>query len=259
MKRRAEHRTGHVAIVAAAGTLLDLEQALGEVGVPVVRFDALRFEPCLSVQRQRELRRTDWDGVVVSSPRGLDLFLGPVFGPASSHRPAPVAYVAGESTAAGAARLGYRVVRPVGPPGILGIVSAVPDGRRLRLLHPRSDVAGPKLAVALRANGHTVRDVVAFRTRPASTMTATTRRAISGSDLVVVTSPSALRSLRRHLGPAPFRALAGSVPFRALGETTAAAARRAGVRNVGLLDPGPGQRFTPATVTSLLDGRRAGR
>jgi uroporphyrinogen-III synthase len=250
---------GPVAIVAAAGTLMDLESALQSSGIRTVRFEALRFTPCLSSVRRRDLRRARWDGVVVSSPRGLDLFLAPVFGPARKGRANPVAYVAGDSTATAAARLGYAVVRPSGAPGILGIVAAVPGGRRLRLLHPRSDVAGPKLARELRAAGHTVRDVVAFRTVPATHMSAATRRGILGCTVVVVSSPSALRSLRRHLGAVAFRELSARASFRALGETTAQSVRRAGVRAVGLLDPGGGQRFTPATVTSLFDGRRAVR
>jgi uroporphyrinogen-III synthase len=247
---------GPVVIVAAAGTLADLESSLDALHVPSVRFDALRFVPCLPARRLRELRGTPWDGIIVSSPRGLDLFLAPVFGKRRAGTPTPAVYVAGESTAVGAARLGYEVIRPTGAPGMRGILAAIPSGRRLRLLHPRSDVAGPSLARALRAAGHTVQDVVAFRTRTAARMSPATRRGIGAARLVVVTSPSALRSLRRHLGRASFRALADRVPFRALGETTATAVRRAGVRDVGLLDPGPGQAFTPATVTSLFDGRR---
>ncbi|MCI4326449.1 MAG: uroporphyrinogen-III synthase [Thermoplasmata archaeon] len=247
---------GPVAIVAAAGTLVDLESSLRAMGVPSVRFDALRFVPSLSAARRRAIRRTRWDGIIVSSPRGIELFLAPVFGRARDGAATPAVFVAGESTATRTARLGYPAVRPTGAPGIRGILGAVPNDRRLRLLHPRSDVAGPSMARALRAAGHTVHDVVAFRTRAAARMSPATRRGLAGASIVVVTSPSALRSLRRHLGRVRFRALADHVPFRALGETTAAAVRRAGVRDVALLDLGPGQAFTPVTVTSLFDGRR---
>jgi uroporphyrinogen-III synthase len=244
-----------VAIAAAAGTLTDLEDALRRTGHPVVRFDALRFQPVLSAARRKELRRATWDGIVVSSPRGLELFLEPVFGSARRGKPNPVAYVAGESTAVGAERLGYTVVRPVGPIGMDGIVRAVPGDRRLRLLHPRSDIAGPKLSRNLRAAGHTVRDVVAFRTMKATSMPSSVRAGFARAGLVVVTSPSALRSLRRHLGPEVFRQLVRAAPFRVLGGTTEKAVRLAGARDIALLDPGPGQRFTPATVGSLFDGR----
>jgi uroporphyrinogen-III synthase len=248
-----------VAIAAAAGTFADLEDALRRTGHPVVRFDALRFEPVLTVGQKRALRTSKWDGIVVSSPRGLELFLEPVFGRASANGPVRVAYVAGESTAVGAARLGYEVVRPVGPIGMDGIVRAIPKTPRLRLLHPRSDVAGPGLTNSLRAAGHTVRDVVAFRTVRAKSMPAAIRSGFRGAGLVVVSSPSAVFSLRRHLGAEAFRSLARKVPFRVLGSTTEKAVRRAGVRSVALLDPGPGQRFTPDTVGSLFDGRSTSR
>jgi uroporphyrinogen-III synthase len=248
-----------VAIAAAEGTLTDLEDALRRTGHRVVRFDALRFQPVLTVARRHALRRTHWDGVVVSSPRGLELFLAPVFGPARRGRANPVAYVAGESTAIGAEKLGYEVVRPVGPIGMDGIVRAVPRGRPLRLLHPRSDIAGPQLSRKLRAAGHTVRDVVAFRTLRAASMPAPVRAGFLRAGLVVVSSPSALRSLQRHLGYEAVRRLARSVPFRVLGATTEKAVRRAGGREIGQLDPGPGQRFTPATVGSLFDGRAPSR
>ncbi|MCI4369848.1 MAG: uroporphyrinogen-III synthase [Thermoplasmata archaeon] len=259
MKRSVDAQDGPVGVVAAGGTMVDLVAAFQGAGVRVVRFDALRFVPSISPARKRSLQRAVWDGIVLSSPRGADLALAPVFGPARKEGASPVVYTAGESTAVGARRLGYRVVLPNGPLGMVGIAAAVPADRPLRLLHPRSDIAGPRLAMLLRARGHTVRDVVAFRTVPASRMPADVRRGLLQSRLLIVWCPSALRSLRTHLGKDAFRELARAVPFRALGETTAKAVRRAGVRDVGLLDAGPGQAFTPATVTLLLDGRRAVR
>ncbi|MCI4324830.1 MAG: uroporphyrinogen-III synthase [Thermoplasmata archaeon] len=244
-----------VGLVAAVGTFTDLEDALRQSGRTVVRFDAILFEPVLPADRCRRLRRAPWDGIVLSSPRGVPLFLRPVFGRASPKTRRMVAYVAGESTAVEAERLGYTVVRPSDATGSGGILRAVPGGTPLRLLHPRSDVAGPGLARALRSAGHTVVDVVAFRTMTAPSMPGRVRAGLLRAEVVVVSSPSAFRSLRSHLGPRAFRTLARTVAFRGLGPSTEGAVRRAGVRDVAVLDPGPGQRFTPATVGSLLDGR----
>ncbi|HXQ93779.1 MAG TPA: uroporphyrinogen-III synthase [Thermoplasmata archaeon] len=245
---------GPVLIVAAAGTLVDLERALRAAGIRTERFDATRFEPCLSPARERRLRSSSWDGVVVSSPRVLDLFLVPVFGRPVPGRPAPVAYVAGEPTAAGAAALGYPVVRPTAAPGLAGIAAAIPSGPRLRILNARSDIAGPGLTRMIRARGHTVLDVVAIRTVVTPNMPASARRAARDARGVVVSSATGLRSLRRHLGREAFRRLALRAPFRVLGETTATAARRLGVGKIDALMAGPSQAFDPATVTSLFDG-----
>jgi uroporphyrinogen-III synthase len=247
---------GAVLIVAAAGTLTELERALRRARIAVERFDATRFELCLSASRKRNLGRPTWDGVVVSTPRVLELFLGPVLGRPTQGQPAPRAYVAGEPTAVGAARLGYVVVRPTGDPGWAGIANAVPAGRRLHLLNARSDAAGPTLTRLIRARGHTVRDVVAIRSVVASRMPLAARRAAKNARGIVVTSLAGLRSLRRHLGPAEFRAVADHAPFRVLDQRILAAARRAGVRRVGLLVPGPRQAFDPAAVPSLFDGGR---
>lgn len=244
-----------VGIAAAAGTLLDLQSALVASGHTVVRFDASRFVPVLSRGQLRRLREDRWDGILVSSPRVLELFLEPVYRNGLGSRPLPVAYVAGESTATGAARLGFPVVGPSQAVGLSGIAEGVPSDRPLRLLHPRSDAAGPALARLLRAKGHTVRDVVAFRTVRATAMAERVRSGFGRAGLVVVSSPLALAGIRRHLGAMAFRALASTVPFRVLGSATERAARRAGVRDVGPLDPGPGQRFTPATVGFLFDAR----
>jgi uroporphyrinogen-III synthase len=254
MRAKQRSRSGPILLVAAAGTLVDLELAVRASGAPVVRFDATHFQPCLTTAQKRALRAAAWDGVIVSSPRVLDLFLVPVLGRPPDRRPAPVAYVAGEPTAVGATKLGYPVVRPTGARGVAGIAAAVPTGRRLRLLNARSDAAGPGLARMIRARGHTVRDVVAIRTVVATRMPTAARRAARTARGVVVTSPVGLRSLRRHLGPIPFRELAAEAMFRVLGEATAGAARRAGVRRIGLLDVGPSQAFDPAMVTSLFDG-----
>lgn len=244
-----------VAIATAAGTLTDLEESLRRTGHPVVRFNASRFVPTLSAAQRRRLRDDTWDGILVSSPRGLELFLEPVYSSAPKGTRRPVAYVAGEYIAVGAARLGFQVVRPTGPPGLDTIVASVPSGRPLRLLHPRSDAAGPALARRLRKKGHTVRDVLAIRTVRATGMAAGVRAGFRRAGLIVISTPPTFAMVRRQLGPRAFRKLAANVPFRVLGSATQQAAQRAGVRDVGQLDPGPGQRFTPATVGSLFDGR----
>ena len=250
---------GTVAIATAEGTLTDLEDALRRTGHSVVRFNASRFVPTLSAAQLRRLRDDTWDGIMVSSPRGLELFLEPVYSSAPKGTRRPVAYVAGEYIATGAAHLGFNVVRPSGPPSLDAIVASVPTARPLRLLHPRSDAAGPALARRLRQKGHTVRDVLAIRTVRATGMPAGVQAGFRRAGLIVISTPPTFAAVRRLLGPRAFRELASNVPFRVLGSATRQAAQRAGVRDVALLDPGPGQRFTPATVASLFDGRAPAR
>lgn len=92
-----------------------------------------------------------------------------------------------------------------------------------RVLLPRARAGRPELPVALREAGATVDDVALYET----VRVAPTVQAVAGvlaSDLVVLTAPSAVRSLADALGSER----AGGVAVVTIGPTTSAAARAAG-------------------------------
>ena len=99
------------------------------------------------------------------------------------------------------------------------------------VLVPRSDRAGDELVAALRAAGATVTPVVAYGTAMPESFDATALAALrdGGADAVAFFSPSAFHNFARALGSEGLRELRGRVALAAIGPTTAAAIREAGV------------------------------
>jgi len=98
-----------------------------------------------------------------------------------------------------------------------------------RILLPRSQIGRDELVDDLRAAGAHVEPVVAYRTEPVTTMDADLINRLRGNeiDAVTVTSPSCVRGLMGMIGNNPDN-LRGVV-LAATGETTATAARNAGL------------------------------
>jgi uroporphyrinogen-III synthase len=94
------------------------------------------------------------------------------------------------------------------------------SGQRVLVVH--GDLADPALAVALRAQGHHVETVVAYRT-VSQTPTADQRSAAREADAVVLASGSAARSWAEHCGDIHPPVIC------AIGPSTAAVARECGI------------------------------
>jgi uroporphyrinogen III methyltransferase/synthase len=97
--------------------------------------------------------------------------------------------------------------------------------RPSRILLPRSDLAPRTLPDGLRRQGHEVHAVVAYRTVPGPRPEDSVRRAARAADAALFFSPSAVRQFGR-LGLRAPRAVVACI-----GPTTAAAARRGGLRS----------------------------
>lgn len=114
---------------------------------------------------------------------------------------------------------------PSGAGSAATLVAAWPRGEPpTRILLPRSDRARPALPAALREWGYIVDDVVAYRTEILAVPASAARRLADGDiKAVVCTSPSVVASLARV-------PVAASVRLIAIGPSTAAALREAGLR-----------------------------
>ncbi len=101
-----------------------------------------------------------------------------------------------------------------------------------QVLLPRSDRAGGELPAALRAAGARVTAVVAYCTAAPESLDAGALGLLrrGEADALAFFSPSALHHLARDLGSEAMRALEGRVALAAIGPTTAAAIRDAGLR-----------------------------
>ena len=127
----------------------------------------------------------------------------------------------------------------------------------LRVVHLRSDLAGPDLARWLRARGARVVDRVVYRTRAGKRLPAAHRETIGSIPVWVVVSPSALDGFRTMVGPAVFRRYRGTVRGFAIGARTARAMRQSGLRRVAAPSESSEEGFTRLLEETLGDAPRS--
>jgi uroporphyrinogen-III synthase len=106
-----------------------------------------------------------------------------------------------------------------------------PLARGQKILLPQSDQAGDRIAAALGEAGAIVTPVVAYRTCVPQSLDRDALTCIrsEGADLIFFSSPSAFRNFIETAGKETVTQLAISSAFGAIGPTTAAAIRDAGV------------------------------
>ena len=158
-------------------------------------------------------------------------------------RPATLKVAAVGPATAAALRLGGVEVDLVGTGkggAALGVLIGLPAWPGAEVVLPRSSIAVSEIDEVLRAAGHEVRPIVVYETRPRP-LEPTARAVLLSAACVVAAAPSALTSLLA----------AGVHPRRvaAIGETTASAARTAGVAVVSVA--------TSPTAGGLLGAVRA--
>lgn len=100
-----------------------------------------------------------------------------------------------------------------------------------RVLVPRSDIANGELLAALRKAGATVTAVEAYRTAPPQSLDGAALQMLRSGEVDAVTffSPSAFHNFARFLGAGGLEELRDRVALAAIGPTTAAAIRNAGI------------------------------
>jgi uroporphyrinogen-III synthase len=154
---------------------------------------------------------------------------------------APPCAAVGDATAAALRAAGFTVACQPSTATAVALVDALLAlgpvvGRRV--LWPRADLAPEDPALALRAAGATVTDVVAYRTIPTPLPPTAAQALADGTlDVVCFASPSAVRGLLDRLPAAAAAALAGRTVAAAIGPRTADELREAGVALAVVADP----------------------
>lgn len=221
-------------IVSSADALLSLERRLAQHGISARRVATLDFESVdASTLRARLARWGRFDTLVVTSPRAVQAFVRPVMLEGGGLSTPPFeAWAIGRSTAEALRGLGVPRVRTPPSEGSEALVRALDRERRRSIVYPRSDRAGERLGTLLRARGHRVLDVVSYRTVPRALPPRARDAVLLGNGLVLVTSPSALSSLRASVPRPAFRSWRKRARVIAMGERTRRSARGHGFSHV---------------------------
>ncbi len=246
MTNRSDRR---VAVVSRADSLTGAVAHLSASGWTVVRVPTIATEPVRSSGVPGWTRRRPVaDLWVVTSRAVVDTLRSAPGEWRSALRSIPSIVAVGPSTARALRTGGFERVGIVSTGGSRELLRAIGPVRGRRILHLRSDAAGPRLAQRLRRRGARVIDRVVYRVVPAAPARAAARTRIGSIPVWVVASPSALVGLRRVLGDAEFDRRISTVRLFAMGERTTRAARSAGARRVEAPS-----RSTEEDLTNLLE------
>lgn len=209
------------------GVAADLRaRGASPIVAPMINFASTEDAPSLE-QALRALAGGAFDWMSVTSATTVDVL--------SSHRvfvPATTKIAAvGETTAAALVAAGYAVdfvpTRDNSAAGLLREwTDLLGDSRPKRVLALRSDIAKPVLTDGLRAAGHDVESVIAYRTVGVPVAEDIVESVASGRvRAILVTSGSVAEQVQRQLGPIPETTIVACI-----GPRTAADAEAAGLR-----------------------------
>ncbi len=245
-----------VVLLSAPGTLEGIDPLLRRAGVRLVRLASLESRPVdPTIWRERLRRGPEPDTVVVTSRTAVEAGVRPwrrKLGPF----PASLEFWAvGPGTAQALRQDGIRRVRRPRTDGAMALARALRRTPPRSVVYFRSDLAGPRLAQALRTQGHRVADPVVYRIEAPSPFAARARDQLRAADLLVATSPSGLSNLRRQLDRATFSRLARTTPLVVLGERSQRAARGHGFRQTSVAPSTTAQRFTLHLLQELRHAR----
>lgn len=244
-----------VVLFSAPGSLEGIDPLLKDAGVRLVRIVSVRPRPVPPGHWLNELRRQPTpDTIVVSSRNAVPAGVGP-WRRSVGRAPSGFEWWAvGPGTALALRAQGIRRVHRPRSVGSTGLVSALRRRNPRTVLYLRSRQAGPALARRLRHEGHQVLDVVVYRAEPPKALSGRSRRAIAAANLLVVTSPSGVKALRRGVGAAAYARLRVGARLVVLGEPSRRAARRAGLQAITVAPSTTAQRFTRHVLRELRHG-----
>jgi len=249
-------RPPSVVLYSAPGTLAGVDSPLRRAGVRLVRLVAVVFRPVPPRLWLARLERIHQPcTVLVTSRTGVEAGVRPWARARGRTLPPLEGWAVGPGTAEALRRAGVRRVHRARSTGATGLAEALGRSTPRTVVHFRSDLAGPALARFLRGRGHRVVEVVVYRTEAVRRLTDRARRALVLADLLVVTSPSALSSLRRRLGARGFARISRATRLVVLGERSRKAAAALGFRRVSVAPSTTAQRFTRHLLRELRDAR----
>ena len=228
------------------GVAADLRvQGASPIVAPMINFASTADAPALDRALAR-LADGVFDWMSVTSATTVDVL--------SSHRarvPERTRIAAvGETTSAALVAAGYRVdFVPTGDNSANGLLrewtEVTEAAKPQRILALRSDIAKPVLTDGLRALGHEVESVVAYRTVGVPVDDAIRTAVAEGRvNAILVTSGSVAEQVQRQLGPVPEGTLVACI-----GPRTATDARAAGLR----VDLVAAERSAESLITSLVE------
>jgi uroporphyrinogen-III synthase len=214
----------------------DLKARLEKMGAVVLLFPAVNFsEPAETTELDRSIRSlNDFDWILFTSANAARFFAARCrkLGAEPSHEVRFRCAAVGPATASVVAAEGF----PVDHVAQEFIGSALARElssflRERKVLLPRSERARLDLPIALREVGALVTQVVAYHTGGVGSIDPEVMRAIRETDVDVISffSPSAIENMRAELGEELLSRLGAKAKMAAVGPTTAAALRDAGL------------------------------
>jgi uroporphyrinogen-III synthase len=246
------HPSPSVVLFSGPDTLSGVDERLRRRGVRPVRIASWAAEPIDPIVWISRLTRPPGvDTVVVTSRAAVASGVRPWRQVLGRFPPGIEFWAVGPGTARALRAVGVGHVRRPPTVGTNRFVPALRGRRRRTIAYLRSDLAGPRLARALRRDGHRVRDVVVYRATAPDPLTSHDRGELGRARLLVVTSPSGLDHLRAAAGPRDFRRLTESVPLVVLGERSRRTARQLRFGRISIAPGTTPQRFTQFLMREL--------
>lgn len=216
-----------------------LFRALNDAGASVILFPCIEFVPPedygLLDSALSHLNQFDW---IVFTSQNAVRFFRERQRELDAMRSAPIARrakiaVLGAATGEAATKEGLApdFIEPGARSGLEFVAAFAPLAAGQKVLLPQSDQAGDRISVALGEAGVIVTPVVAYRTCVPQSMDNDVLGRIrrEGADLMFFGNPSAFRNFVETVGRETVTRLAINSAFGAIGPTTAAAIRDAGV------------------------------
>jgi uroporphyrinogen-III synthase len=239
--------SAQILLACRAGTLVRLPGLLARSGLAVRRVETLRLEAVPARKPPAWLhRRPPGDLWVVTSRGVVDTFLRVHPDWVEALRRVPRVVAVGPGTRRALAGAGIPRAEVASDGGARELLRALGPVRGLLVIYLHSDRAGHTVTRVLRRRGARVRERTVYRVRETEPATDAELARLLVPTVWAVSSPSALRGLRRALGRDAFERRLREVQCFALGERTAEALRHAGARRLVTSRPSTEEGLTKA-------------
>jgi uroporphyrinogen-III synthase len=225
-----------IVLTRAVEQTRELKARLEKMGAVVLLFPAVNFsEPTDTTGLDRSINSlTEFDWIVFTSANAVRFFAGRCrkLGVEPSNDGNFRCAAVGPATASAVAAEGFpvdHVAQEFIGSALASELSTMLNGRKVLL--PRSERARPDLPAALKAVGAVVTEIVAYQTGRVGTIDPAVMQAIREAEVDVISffSPSAIENMRAELGEELLSRLGAKAKMAAVGPTTAAALRGAGL------------------------------
>jgi uroporphyrinogen-III synthase len=225
-----------IVLTRAVEQARELKARLEKMGAVILLFPAVNFsEPTETKELDQSIHSlNEFDWILFTSANAVRFFAGRCrkLGVEPSHDVKFRCAAVGPATASAVAAEGFpveHVAQEFIGSALARELSVLLTGKKVLL--PRSERARPDLPAALRTVGALVTEIVAYRTGGVGTIDPGVMRAIRETEVDVISffSPSAIENMRAELGEELLSRLGEKAKMAAVGPTTAAALRGAGL------------------------------